>query len=294
MRWVHYHVEGYDRYEVVEGEGGEREVRHIPEESGEWDYTHWDDADATRPTVPIGYIDLPMSSNPGYSMAQESNYLYNLLSDVRNLIRVANHPKLAGDVTDEQFEYTEVALQRGSNMLQGPWEFIGPPPENAATGYEIYKQEVRDFYVTSHQRYNDAAREVTATEARQDDASGRQSYLVLLSGTLDELENRVLFLMAQKQFPTNREQWMVNYAMRSTDFKADNSSEFADRLMRRYFDGPVPVGPTGQGNAAKTIAALDGIEVEEDEIDAGIEEQRIEAEQARAAESELNSLLDAA
>lgn len=286
-RWVHYHLNGYDRYRIVKKEEGE-ELERIEDLSGLWKFTHYDDIDGTISTIPAGYIDLPIASEPGYSMAQDANYLYNLLSDVRNLLRVANHPKLTGAVDDDQFEATALSLMRGSNLLQGPWEYISPSPENADTGYNIYKQEVRDFFVTSHQRYNDAAREVTATEARQDDQSGRQAYLVLLSGALDELENRVLFMLAQKQFPLDSTKWLDNSVERSTDFKADDSADFADRLMRRYFDGPVPVGPTGLSNVTKTIAGLDGVEVEESEIDGEIAALETEREQQEAARREIS------
>ena len=289
-RFVLYTLGGYERYKL---DDTRKQVEFLAEESGLWKYTHYNDADRTEPILPIGYVDLPVKSDPGYSTAQGDNYLYNLLSDVRNLLRIANHPKLAGDVSDEQFEFTATKLQEGSNMLQGPWQFIGPSPENAATAYLIYKDEVREFYHTSHQRYNDAAREATATEMRQDDQAGRQSFLNLLSGALDELERRCMWLLAQKQFPEQPDVWQEYAVKRSTDFKPVDSSEFADRLMARYFSGPIPIGPTGQANAAKMVAALDGVAVEPDEIDAEAARVVTEGQQAGAAERELRALLNA-
>ena len=295
-RWIHYHKEGFDRYKITNDGKGERRVQKITEESGSWDYAHYDGIDQEHITIPLGFIDLPFAdnANPGYSMAQDANYLYNLLSDIRNTLRVANHPKLRGkDVTDEEFENTEESLQKGSNLLQGDWDFISPSPENAQTGYEIYKEEVRDFFVTSHQRYNDAAREATATEARQDDQAGRQAYLIILSGALDELEGRVLFMLSQKQFPLDSGQWLINSVTRSTDFKAEDSNQFADKLMKTFFSGPVPIGATGLNNVAKKVAGLLGVEIEEDELDEDISSQETERKQEEAANTELEQLLNA-
>lgn len=296
VRYVHYHLEGWDRYRIEENDKGERRAVRIDEGSGIWDYPHYDDPTRTREVLPIGYIDIPFEEGvfPGYQMAQDANYLYNLLSDPRNLIRVANHPKLYGDVEDNEFERTAVELQAGANLLQGKWDFIAPPAENMSLAYKVYRDEVEEFWITSHQRYENAARQVTATEALQDEQRGRSAYLTMLSGALDELENRVLFFLAQKQFPTNPSVWLDPYVERSTDFKPVNASVYNDSIQRRYFEGPVPIGPTGLKNAARIIAGGDGIEIDDDEMEAEVDQMELEANQAAAAGAELQSLLQEA
>lgn len=291
-RYIHYHRDGWDRYRITQDDKGSRKMEKLEDDSGEWEYAHYNDAERTEVTVPVGYVDLPIDSETGFRMAQEANYLYNLLSDPRNLMRVANHPKLAGDVDDDQFDNTAVSLQSGSNLLQGSWAYISPSAENMSLAYDIYRQEAEEFWVTSHQRYDNAAKEVTATEALQDEQRGRGAYLNLLSGALDELENRVLFLMAQKQFPTQPGLWLDASVKRSTDFAPVDMNAYTEMVSKRYFDGALPIGPTGQKNALRIITAADGIEIEDDEMEDNIDRQAIEGAQVAAADAELNELLN--
>ena len=288
LRFVHYHKDGFDRYRIAENDRGEREAVLIEEESGLWEYPHYDDKGVE--SLPVGYIDIPVTRHPGYKMAKDANKLYNLLSDVRNLLRTANHPKLAGDVTDDEFEYTEMAVARGSNMLQGAWQYIGPPIENAQGGYEIYEKQVMAFYVTNHQRYQDAARERTATEIKQDDQRGTQSWLNVLTTSLDELEGVVLRLLAQKQFPTSPDAWNDAVAERSRDFKPVDAEARAKKLQDRYIDGKVDVGETGRFEVSKEIAALDGITYDEEELEQVVSDEETARRQEEAQASELNEL----
>lgn len=293
LRWVHYHGEGFDRYKIEKNGKGEREVVRLEDESKPWDFPHYNDINSDVVTVPIGFIDLPIDRHPGYKMAQDANYLYNLLSDVRNLLRIANHPKLAGEVTDDEFDNTALSLQQGSNLLQGKWMYTSPSIENAAGGYEILKEEIRDFYITNHKRYNDSVRDRTATEARQDDQRGSQSWLNTLTTGLDKLENRVLFLLAQKRFPKDRSKWLEPRVERSRDFQPVNAEKRADMLTRRYIEGIVPAGPTAKENVIKEIARLDGIAVEEEEIENEVSQSETERSQSDAAAREIGELLNA-
>jgi len=278
-RFVLYTIAGFDRFRVLVRDDGVRTIERIEEESGAWDFLHFDSPDRVQPVLPIGFVDmLPIGSELGYMLAQGNNYLFNLLSDVRNIIRVANHPKLRGVVSNEEFNNTEAALLRGANMLQGDWQYIGPPSENAGTGYTIYGDEVKEYYASSHQRFDNAARESTATEARQQDQRGRGSFLTLLSNQLDELENRALFLLNQKQFPERPEKWLDANVARSVDFKPFDSDQFAERLKTRYFGGgrAVPVGEEGQINAARQVAKLDGLDVDDEQLVAEVQDIRDE------------------
>lgn len=284
-RYVLYTLDGFERYRVVEN-GGKREVEFLEDESGLWEFPHYGTPDRIPgdEILPVGYVELPVEAHLGFMLADGNNHLYNLLSDLRNILRHANFPKLAGDVTDEAFELTQQALAAGSNMLQGNWQYIGPPAENAEVAHRIYEALVREYYVSSFQQYNDAARERTATENKQEDNRGRVSYLTLLSLTLDDLEARIMYLLAQKEFPDEPELWLDSTVKRSRDFKPFDSDAWAARLQARYFgEGSiVPVGPQGQLNAALAIAELDGLEVEE--VDVSLEVQRMERERSAGAD----------
>ena len=295
LRWIHYHREGYDRYKIEKNDKGEKVVVRIEEESAPWQYPHYNSVDSDVVTVPIGFIDLPIDRHPGYKMAQDANYLYNLLSDVRNLLRIANHPKLAGDVTDDEFDNTALSLQQGSNLLQGNWNYTSPSIENAQGGYEILKEEVRDFYITNHKRYNDSARDTTATEARQEDQRGSQSWLNTLTTGLDKLENRVLFFLAQKRFPTEKGKWLDFTVERSRDFKPVDAKERADMLANRYVEGIVDLGETGRTNVVKEIARLDGVTYEDDELTEAIGDEELarrQEEEFNRERGELQALID--
>lgn len=293
LRWVHYHRKGYDRYKIERNGKGERQVMRIEEESDLWKYPHYDTTETDSPiTVPIGFIDLPIDRHPGYKMAQDANYLYNLLSDVRNLLRIANHPKLAGEVTDDEFDNTALSLQQGSNLLQGKWMYTSPSIENAQGGYEIVKEEIRDFYITNHKRYNDVVRDRTATEARQEDQRGSQSWLNTLTTGLDKLENRVLFLLAQKRFPTERSKWLEPETHRSRDFRPVDAKERADMLANRYIEGIVDVGQTGRENVVKEIARLDGVVYEDDELTQVVSDDELERRQEEAFTREASEIQD--
>ena len=285
LRYMHYHREGFDRYRIVKGDNGQRELELLEDESAPWDYPHYSETNEDLVTVPIGFVELPVDRQPGYKMAQDANYLYNLLSDVRNLLRNANHPKLAGDVEDEEFEFTEAALIRGSNMLQGAWDYISPNIENAQGAYMIYEKERQNFYITNHQRYNDAGKEATATEVRQDDQRGQQSWLNVLTTGLDELENRVLFLLAQKQFPEDRTKWREFTIQRSRDFKPVDVEGRVEKLRNVFLGGEsVDVGEAGRMNVAKEIATLMGVKYEEAELEQALSDEEI----ARRQEEEFN------
>jgi len=290
IRYIHYHLEGYDRYRIVKEKDGKRRLDLLGDESGKWDFPHYDEK--RNVVLPIGFIDLSVKRHPGYKMAQDANYLYNLLSDIRNTLRIANHHKLTGDVGDDEFDNSALSLQQGSNLLQGAWQYISPSIENAIGAYEIYQKEVRDFYITNHKRYNDVAKE-TATEARQEDQKGNQSWLNKLTTALDNLEKRVLYLLVQKRFPKDRSKWgEVSSIERSREFQPMSSDQFADKLMSRYIEGVVPIGPTGVTNVIKTIAALDGVVVEEDEIDESVSDVEVSRRQEETFDRERREIED--
>ena len=268
-RYLYLWPDRYQRWEAAEGGG----VTLI--EEGQFEHTWYHDADRTIPCTPLQKVELGLKRDSARLLARGQNSLYNQLSDARHILRVANHPKLRGkDVSDEMFEHTAEALSRGDNILQGDWDFIGPDTQNARAAYEIYAEEVRSFYTENLQQFNDAAREVTATERRQEDQRGRQAYLTLLSNSLDELENRIMFFLAQATQPDRPDLWQVPEVNRSTDFAPQDPFTEANLIKEMMFgeDSTLPVPVAVKAQAVLDVARMLGYEnVTFEEVEAEVE-----------------------
>lgn len=222
--WVKYYrrwtLDGWELYREVEKEesnSGKREIVFVDERS--FAFPFYTDATQTRRRLPFGRTRLPLDRNVGYQMAQDHNMLYNLLSDARWNFRVINHPRLAGDVEDDQWTRSLHTLMAGVNALQGKWDYISPDAENGATAYKVYAEETRQFYITNHQRMNSASVERSATEILFDEAAGRTAFLRIYASAIDDVENDVYFLAAQWESPEDSSAWYGTWVKRSSDFK---------------------------------------------------------------------------
>ncbi len=214
--YIRYTLDGWERYREV-GEGEKRDVELVGQ--GNWRFPFYTDATMARRRLPIGRVRLPIGRSVGYQMAEDHNALYNLLSDARWNFRVMNHPRLRGLVDDDAFIAAMEKLQMGFNALQGDWAYISPDAENAAAAYRMYADEVRQFYITNHQRMNTPNIERSATEIVYNEAAGRTAFLTLLVGAVDEIENDWLFLASQIEAPSKPETWSNSRVVRSRDFK---------------------------------------------------------------------------
>lgn len=221
--YILYTLEGWERWKLVEEKnrsGNSTGVRKLVSVGGsDYKYPFWTTPDQERQRLPFGFEQMPIGRGLGYRMAQDHNSLYNLLSDSRWLIRIANHPKLRGDVDDDQFNSTMEALRLGFNALQGNWDYIGPDPSNAAVGYGIYRDETNRFFVANNQRMTESNIERSATEILFNEAAGRTSQLTLLSDAADEIENDRLFLASQLEAPLAPETWYKATVKRDDDFR---------------------------------------------------------------------------
>lgn len=229
--YTHYTLDGWTRY-VVAGEGEDRHLEVVG--AGAWLYPFYTAPDKVRPRLPIGRVSLPIKRPIGYQMAHDANHLYNLLSDARWLYRVLNHPRLRGNVDDGVWSKVMDWALAGGNALQGDWDYISPPAENAASAHQTYREEVREFYIANHQRANQSAIERSATEVLFNEAAGRTAFLSLLAGAVDELENEWLFLASQMEAPTKPETWLNATVERSRDFKPIDVERIADQRSTRF------------------------------------------------------------
>jgi len=230
--YVHYTTEGWIRYMIPPGK--ERRLVPVPGESGQWKMPIYTSPDKKQKRIPLGRVRLPVKRPLGYQMALDANQLYNLLSDARWLYRVLNHPRLAGDVEDAQFERTMQYMAAGANGLQGKWDYISPPHENAASAYSTYRDEAREYYIVNHQRANQAAIEKSATEILYNEAAGRTAFLSLFAGAIDELENEKLFIASQIQAPNRPDEWLGSTVKRPRDFKPIDVERIADQRSTRF------------------------------------------------------------
>ena len=292
-RFIHYHVDGFDRYKVVFDSDEERRIVKIAEESGTWTFPHYatpEDAIAVnngqegRPDhrcVPIKFFDLDVDGFPGRDLAEGANYLFNLLSDARNILRQSNYPYWVGDVEDEAFDATLDAVKKGWNMLQGKWTNQGPSAENARMAFEVYRQETEDYFISMHQLYEASSHDEdkTATEVSTEDTRGRRSFLSTEVRSLEELENWIWFMYSQKQYPQKPDVWRGTHVKRTRDFAPINTKEWAQELTKQVFGdaGVIPVGEKGRVDAAKKIARLLGIEFDEQELENAVKAQEAAA-----------------
>jgi hypothetical protein len=229
--YIHYTLDGWTRYREV-GEGNNRSI--VAVEGEDWAYPFYVSADRKQRRLPLGRVSLPIKRPVGYQMARDANALYNMLSDARWLYRVMNYPRLKGDVDDSQWVKSLEALKEGMNAVQGDWDYISPPHMNASSVYEDYRHEVREFFISNHQRANQSAIEKSATEVLYAEAAGRTAFLTLLCQAVDEIENEWLFLVSQLEAPERPDEWNDAFVARSKDFKPIDADLEEDRKANRY------------------------------------------------------------
>jgi len=268
-RWVVYKLTGWERWRKDEKSGD-------PVLVDEGGYTFEDEME--QPILPIFPISLPMSRHVGWMMARKANVIFNKESERDHLLRAANFPFLLLVMADKQFRTALNKIRQGVRALQvdpshgGNHSFIAPGSESATVATSVLERKVDEFYVTFFQSYGDSARERTATEARQDVSAGVGAFLQLLKVAVDEAENNVMKLLAQIEFPADERRWFVNTVQRSEDFLPMNVAAEIEKIKERYFgaDKIVPIGKTGRAGAAKRIAEWDGLEIDENELNASL------------------------
>ena len=264
QHYIHYHTEGYDRYD---GEGNQ-----MPDRSGDWENPFYATPEQEQRILPIFRVQMGLPRDVVNQMAEGEQYLFNLLSDIRMAGRIASFPRLVGDVDDAEFNNTMDALVRGQNVLQGDWNYEILDWGALKQAREMYHAEAKEYYESSFQQLNDAARESTATEIRQRDQNGRQAFLQHLSGKADQIDNQLRYLFAQYEAPGQPEQWVIPEAERSTDYSPSDPHAESQKLKDLYFPtGPVPASRGAKKEAALKISEMQGIpEQDDDGLDAAI------------------------
>lgn len=272
-QYLYFERNGWSRWR--KNEGGVPVM--IEGQSGTYQFTDR----ANRRCLPIYPVSLGIRRNVGWTLARKGAVIFNKESERDNLLRLANFPRLNLIATDTEFEKLVTSLERGSNVLQvNPHQngskahhYIHPSSEPAKVASDVLNRKVEEMYTTAFRQYGDAAKEITATEARQDISQGVGAFLQILKSSIDDAENEALWRLEQIYFPGKPKLWFTARVERSDDFVPLDVDMAIKAMRERYFGltATVPVGRTAMISAAREIARWDGLVVSDDELAAGID-----------------------
>lgn len=233
-----------------------------------------------RPALPIFPVELPMRRYITWLLAHKASVLFNQES-VRDFgLRISAFAKLLLKVADKkQFKELKDDLGLGSNVLpvdanaNGAHEYIAPPAEPIASASDVLKQKIEDFWLSGFQMYADSAAQKTATEVKQDVASGVGAFLQLLAAAVDDGENGALWRLEQAEYAGRPDDWGVASVERSDDFSTVDLGAVLDMMRKRYLgeQGTLPVGRSALVQLAKEAAQQDGLPVDDAEIQAAVD-----------------------
>lgn len=261
-QWTIYTLDGWQRYEK-DAKGNEMLV-------GEGMYEFWNRSRTAR-ILPIFRVDLPFDNYIAYLLARKAWVLFNLENRRDHLLAIANTPRLIYKADGSNVAIDD-QITAGQNFHQiGPTEsldFIAPDATPAENASKRIDEKRRNLWISAYLQYGDAAVQKTATEVREDRA-GIESFLLLLSAKADQAENDAMWRMEQIIFPNQPDLWGQYHVERHTDFMPTDDVDEASRQKLMFFGtDPMPLGKTGQINAALRIAQLAGVEVDRQELEA--------------------------
>jgi len=253
--YTEYDVDGWTKWRISENDGGDDTLEVVDADT--WKHKFYTDDTRTVERLPFTYLKFSdrMTREVGYQMAEDHNALYNILSDARWNFRVINHPRLVGDVEDSVFNKGVAGINAGANGLQGDWSYISPDSSNASEAYRTYEAEVKQFYITNHQRMNAPNIERSATEVLFNQAEGRTAFLSLMASAIDEIDNDWRFLGSQIMSPQDESVWHSSTVERSRDFKPVDIENLIQKQVNNY----VAASGTGLEPELAALMATDGI-----------------------------------
>lgn len=210
-----YTLDGWTRYQNVEGQ---------PVVIDEGEYEFYTDASREKRMLPIFPVEVPMPRNLGYTLAMKQNHYYNAKSIRDFSVRNISFAFLQIVASPEQFGEIMNNLKNGFRVLrkdpeaQGEHGYKSPDSSYLAEAGDILEENKKEFMESAFKSYGDAAKQVTATEIRQESRSGVEAFLSLLVSSLDEFENNCFWLLEQIYFPTEPSRWGKAFVKRNTDF----------------------------------------------------------------------------
>ena len=233
-----------------------------------------------QPTLPIFRVELPMRRYISWLLAKKAQVLYNQES-VRDFgLRISAFSKLLVNIADrKQLDELKAMLARGENVLpvdnlaKAMHAYINPPSEPIVAHGEVLTKKIEDYWMSGFKMYADAAAQKTATEIKQDVASGVGAFLQLLAAAVDDAENGALYRLEQAEFGESPNRWGVARVERPDDFSTMDLSMVLDKMKARYLGeaGMIPVGRSALIQLAKDAAQFDGLPVDQAEIEAAVD-----------------------
>ena len=225
--FILYTLEGWTRY--IEVEGNPQEI-----ESGEYEFYETENREVQ--TLPIFPVELPMPRDIGYLLAMKQNHIYNAKSIRDFSVRNMSFATLVLSATEDQYNQFIQDIAKGYRVIRedpdnsGQHKYISPPSDYLNEAREILSEDKQAFMESAFKTYGDAAKQATATEIRQESRSGVEAFLNLLVTSLDEFENKCLFLLEQVYFSEEPGRWGEASVERSTDFTPKDIEEALNKL----------------------------------------------------------------
>lgn len=269
--WIRWRLDGWER---LSKDSAGRAVR---EESGAYGYVNADG----QPILPIFRIQLPLRRYVSWILAHKAKIIYNQESVRDYSLRTANFARLVLGVADEdQYDELIEKIKKGEMVLgeqkdsSGQHRYIAPSAEPVTAAGLVLDKKIEHFWISGFKMYEDAARERTATEVRQDVAGGVGAFLTLLKAAVDDAENGAFRLLEQAEFSATPSRWGGARVERSDDFASFDMAAVLDQMKKRYVgadDKPLPIGRSALVALAKESARFDGLPVDEDEIGVAVD-----------------------
>jgi hypothetical protein len=259
--WVEWAEGNYTRY-TLEGWSRHEKIDGVAIDTG--DYEYYETTARRERILPIYAVELPIERHVGFILARKNNVLFNLDSirdfSVRNV--TFNLLRFVG--SKQEFQEQTQALQTGTNVIlqespTGTTDYISPDSGMIEAATNVFKEKLESFYRTAFKEYSDAARLQTATQLIQRKQSSLDTILLLLTDTLDDAENRAMWLISQIYNPNNPDVWGDSYVTRVKDFQSMDIEKTIDAVLNRYIDGKIPLDENGMNQVISQVLKLDSI-----------------------------------
>ena len=223
--YTHFTLDGWEQY-YYDGDS------KVVVDSGEYDY--YATTSKTRRILPIFRVEIPMPRNVGYLLALKENHIYNQKSVRDFAIRNMSYAVLKLGVRDQdEFDGIIDGMEKGSNAIpQTPdtpeHKYLTADSSWLSESQRILERDVEEFYINAFKKFGEAASQVTATAIKLESQSGIESFLNLLTESVDEFENQALWRIEQVHFPNNPQQWGQAIVKRSSEFQIDELPSESD------------------------------------------------------------------
>lgn len=239
-QYSYYTIGGLYRWTRAEGE--DNAVLEVDPTTGGF-YEYFADTGSSERATPVVRSYLPFKKHLSYLLAKKAVALLNRESERDNILRIANLPRLVFKGAKKE-DFLD-AVKKGQNALAiGQEDDIGyttPPSEPATVAGEVVQDKRDNFFISAYQTYQNEAKDVTATEIRQRERSGRVALLTLLAARFDDIIRQCLFLTEQIVYPGEPSKWGVATAIRTGRFRADDAEAEAERDAEAVFPDGLPL-----------------------------------------------------